>query len=79
MLKMECDKAGERACYWATMRRERLRARQEEYRKQRREQFANKDMMEIEKLLVEEMGAVSSTDTSPDTEMRKMNFYDILV
>ena len=40
--KMECDKAVDPVFYWATMRRESLRARQEEYRKERVMQYFEK-------------------------------------
>ena len=53
--------------YCAMMRHERLKRREEEYRRQQEEQFAFKDMEEITKMLQEEMGSVSSTDTSVET------------
>ena len=65
--KMECDKAVDPVFYWATMRRESLRARQEEYRKERREQFSGKDLREIDQILLEECGMLSSPEISPET------------
>ena len=65
--KIECDKAVDPVFYWATMRRERLRARQEEYRKERREQFSGKDLREIDQILLEECGMLSSPEISPET------------
>ena len=53
------------------MRRERLKMRQEDYRQQQKEQFAYKDIDSIEKILTEEMGLLSSTDTSPDTPAKE--------
>ena len=70
--KMECDKAVDPVFYWATMRRESLRARQEEYRKERREQFSGKDLREIDQILLEECGKLSSPETSPETSPVEM-------
>ena len=65
--RQECDHGVDPVWYYAMMRQERLKRRQEEYRQQQQEQFAFKDLDTIEKILTEEMGSVSSTDTSPDT------------
>ena len=65
--KIMCDNAVDPVFYWATMRRESLRARQEEYRKERREQFSGKDLREIDQILLEECGMLSSPEISPET------------
>ena len=67
---LECDHGVDPVWYHATMRQERLKRRQEDYRQQQQEQFAFKDLSTIEKILTEEMGSLSSTDTSPDTPMK---------
>ena len=65
--RLECDHGVDPVWYVATMRKERLKRRLEEYREQQQEQFAFKDLDTIEKILTEEMGTLSSTDTTPDT------------
>ena len=62
-----CDHGVDPVWYCAMMRHKRLKRREEEYRRQQEEQFAFKDMEEITKMLQEEMGSVSSTDTSVET------------
>ena len=68
---LECDRSVDPVWYHATMRQERLKRRQEEYREHQREQFAFKDMVEIEKILAEEMGALSSPEISPETPAKQ--------
>ena len=63
----ECDHGVDPVWYCALMRGERMRRRQEEYRKQQQEQFAYKDMAAIEEMLSEQLGTLSSTNTTPDT------------
>ena len=65
--RLECDHGVDPVWYVAMMRQERLKRRQEDYRKQQEEQFTFKDLATIEKILTDEMGTLSSTDTSPDT------------
>ena len=67
--KMECDKSVDPVWYWATMRKERMKAREEEHRRQRQEQFQFKNLDQITEILVEECGGVSSssTDVSPES------------
>ena len=65
--KMDCDKQVDPVWYWSVMRKERQRAREEEYRRQRAEQFQFKDIDDITEILRAEMGGVSSSDVSVDS------------
>ena len=65
--KMHCDHGLDPVHYMAFMRRERMRQREEEYRKQRAEQFAMKPIEECTEILVAEMGQLSSPDVSTET------------
>ena len=71
--RRHCDHGVDPVWYCAMMRQERLKRRQEEYRKQQEEQFAFKDMEEITNMLREEMGPLSSTDTSIETPEKPRN------
>ena len=63
----ECDHGVDPVWYCAMMRGERMRRRQEEYRKQQQEQFSYKNLAEIEELLSEQMVPLSSPDSTPET------------
>ena len=66
--KMMCDKQVDPVWYCAMMRRERLKARQEEYRKQREEQFQYRDLEEITGILEEELGVGSLSPEKSQSE-----------
>ena len=68
--RLECDHGVDPVWYHGIMRQERLKRRQEDYIQQQKEQFAFKDLDTIEKILTEEIGTLSSTDTSPDTPVK---------
>ena len=61
---MECNKSVDPVWYWAMMRKERLKSRQEEYKKQRKEQFQFKNLEQITKILTEEFGGPMSSTSS---------------
>ena len=64
--RMECDKQVDPVWYWAMMKKERMKSRQEEWRQQRQEQFKYKDIEEITDMLCAggEIEAASSNDVS---------------
>lgn len=70
---MECDKSVDPVWYWAMMRRERQKAREEDYRRQRAEQFQFKNVEQITEILAAECGPLSSSDVSLDTPEKSSN------
>ena len=70
---MECNKSVDPVWYWAMMRKERQKAREEEYRRQRAEQFQFKNVDQITEILAAECGPLSSSDVSLDTPEKTRN------
>ena len=65
--QMECDNGVDPVWYHAMMRKQRLRERLEEYRLERDQQFAFKDINTISDMLSEHGIVVSASDTSVDS------------